>query len=189
MLEALEVIDRDLFIALNGLHSSFMDELMFHISGKWQWIPFYFFLLYLIYRKYGIQSWKILLGTAVLILLADQLSVKLFKNVFERYRPCHNLEIKEVVHIVNNKCGGKYGFVSSHAANTFSLGSYLGLLLSTKNKRRALYLLLLWATIVSYSRLYLGVHYPSDLIGGALLGVAIGILIYFISLKWLKISN
>ena len=186
MLDLFESWDREIFLLLNGYHSDWLDFVMWHISGKLEWIPLYLVLLYLIIKKFGKLSWIVLLGAGLLITLADQVSVQLFKEVFERYRPCHNLEINELVHIVNNKCGGKFGFVSSHAANSFAIATFIGLLLSHQAKKNILVVLLLWATLVSYSRIYLGVHYPSDVIGGALLGMILAQLFYKICIAFIK---
>ncbi len=182
MLETIEKLDQELFLLLNGMHNLYMDTVMWHISGKLEWIPLYLLLLFLVIKKYKKQSWKIIAGIAVLITLADQASVRLFKEVVKRYRPCKNLDLESVVHLVNNKCGGTFGFVSSHAANSFAMAVFIGLLLSTKNKS-VLWLLVLWASIVSYSRIYLGVHYPLDVIGGAILGTLVAMLLYFIFIK------
>lgn len=110
------------------------------------------------------------------MLVSDQVSVQLFKNVFERLRPCHNPDINTMIHITG-KCGAKFGFVSSHAANSFALAVFVGLLL----KRHYPFIvtgMLFWAAVVSYSRIYVGVHYPGDILGGALLGSVIALLIY-----------
>ncbi|MEQ8908566.1 MAG: phosphatase PAP2 family protein [Vicingaceae bacterium] len=174
MIDLLEQWDRTLFLKLNSWHSPVGDQIMSFISGKVEWAPLYLILLVLLIVKYKRQSWWLLLAVGVAIALSDQISVKVFKEGFERFRPCHNLDLKEIVHLVNNKCGGKYGFVSSHASNSFSLATLLGLLLQRKTSKWALILLWFWAAVVSYSRIYLGVHYPSDVMGGALLGVLIG---------------
>lgn len=112
-----------------------------------------------------------LIAIAIVVALTDQLSVHLFKNVFERLRPCHNPDLNGLVHLVNSKCGGKFGFVSSHAANTFGVAMFIHYIFRVRWFTLSI---LLWATIVSYSRIYLGVHYPGDVVFGALLGVLIG---------------
>ena len=112
----------------------------------------------------------------MVIVFSDQLSVHAFKQVFLRYRPCHNLLIQSQVHL-NDGCGGMYGFVSSHAANTFALAMFLGLLFKDKIKYFGL-AIFFWAAFVSYSRIYNGVHYPADIACGAILGMGIGILVF-----------
>lgn len=164
-------IDKSLFLFLNGINSPFWDTVMWHVSGKLPWIPMYLVIIFFIFRKYRWQTLWILISIAVVVTLADQLSVHLFKNVFERLRPCHNPELKEFVHLVNGKCGGKFGFVSSHAANTFGVAVFL---LNLFRIKWFSVFIVFWATFVSYSRIYLGVHYPGDVFVGAILGVAIG---------------
>ena len=182
MVEILEQWDRELFLFLNGFHSESLDFIMWHVSGKLQWIPLYLFLLIILVKKYGKPVWVVLFAAALVVTLADQFSVKLFKEVFERWRPCHNVDLKEIVHLVNNKCGGRFGFISSHAANSFATAGLLGLFLN----RKAFALLLIWASVVAYSRVYLGVHYPSDIFGGAILGLVIAFLVHRIASPILK---
>jgi len=148
---------------------------MWWISDRFIWLPLYLLITgYLIYR----YKWKvilILLLTALLITMSDQGSVHLFKEVFKRLRPCHNPEISHLVHIVRGHCGGQYGFVSSHAANSFAVASYSLLLIRNRYYTISI---IFWALLVSYSRIYLGVHYPGDILGGAILGVVLGYIIY-----------
>lgn len=118
------------------------------------------------------KTWMVLLFVAVLITLSDQISVHAFKNVFERLRPCHTPDLIFVVHTVE-KCGGQFGFVSSHAANSFALAFFISGLLR-KSYRWVPYLMYGWATLTIYSRVYLGVHFPGDVLGGAILGMFIG---------------
>jgi undecaprenyl-diphosphatase len=111
------------------------------------------------------------------ITLADQISVKCFKFVFERLRPSHNPEIKNQVNILNGYRGGQFGFVSSHAANTFALAAFTTRLF---RNRYFAWFIFIWAAVVSYSRIYLGVHYPLDILGGAILGMILGYLVFYL---------
>ncbi|MEO6884050.1 MAG: phosphatase PAP2 family protein [Bacteroidia bacterium] len=111
------------------------------------------------------------------VTLSDQLVVRLFKNVFKRYRPSHNLNIQNIVHIVNGHAGGQYGFISNHASNAFVIVVFISILFRQKNKFLS-YLMFAWALLIMYSRVYLGVHYPMDVICGALFGSFIGFLIW-----------
>jgi undecaprenyl-diphosphatase len=151
------------------------DNIMWFISGKVEWIPLYLVLVgYLIY-KYRQKSIFIIIAIALAVAIADQLAVKAFKEVCQRLRPSNNPELYNLVHIVNNYRGGSFGFVSNHAANTFALACFLSLFFKNNIFRISIFI---WATVVSYSRIYLGVHYPADVICGALLGILCGWLIY-----------
>ncbi len=188
MLETLNQWDTQLFLFLNGLHAPFMDRVMWLVSGKIQWLPLYLFILGLLIYRFRWRAGWILLGVAVLITMSDQASVHLFKETIQRLRPCHQADIAGLVHLVNDYCGGMYGFVSSHASNSFAIAVFTGLFIS---KRYYWTGIMVWATLVGYSRIYLGVHFPGDIIGGAILGslLAYGLYPVMTSIKALKLNH
>lgn len=186
MLNWLEQTDQSLFLALNGCHNAFFDHFFWLVSGKYIWIPLYLFIAFLIIRKYKKQSWIIILSAIMVVILTDQTSVHLFKNIFMRYRPSHNFDLQGLIHLVNGYSGGLFGFVSSHAANSFGIAIFTALFL--KNKWYWIFILL-WAALVSYSRIYLGVHYPADIIGGMVLGFLWAVIIFLLISIILKYNN
>lgn len=187
MLEQLKSIDTEVFLAINGANNSFFDFIMFWASDKWIWIPLYLFFTWLLYKHYRKKTWLFILMAVLVIFITDQSSVHLFKNIFHRLRPCHEPSLVGLIHLVNDHCGGPYGFISSHAANAFALATYLSLLLG-KKIRYFTFLTLLWALLLAYSRVYLGVHYPGDVIIGGIWGAGIGAATYTISVKFLVLS-
>jgi undecaprenyl-diphosphatase len=179
MINWLESIDRAILLFINGLNTPFLDEVMWFFSGKLSLIPFYLILLYFIKKE---NNWKnfglICLGVFVTVLISDQSSVHLFKEVFQRYRPSHNSEICYLLHYYEIKPGdfyrgGIYGFISSHAANYFAMLGFI-LPLFSRNYKVLKVIAILIGIFVSLSRVYLGVHYPSDVLIGATLGLIIG---------------
>jgi undecaprenyl-diphosphatase len=175
----LESIDRAIVLFVNGLHTPLLDEIMWFLSGRLSLLPLYLLLLVLLKFQ---NTWKntviILVGLTFSILLADQISVHLFKNGFERYRPSHNEELKHLLHFYEVKPGeyyqgGKYGFVSSHAANFFAMIAFIFPFYKEK-KNWILVGLILTGILVAISRIYLGVHYFSDVLIGAALGILVG---------------
>ena len=167
-------LDHELFLFLNGLHVGWLDPVMTFISSEMGWIPFYAILLYLVFRKSG---WRgllfVVIGVVILITCSDQLSSHVFKPVFHRLRPCHDPLIQDLVHLPNGHCGGQYGFISSHACNTFALASFIALIMNKFYKKIGL-LMFIWAALVSYSRIYMGVHFPGDVLCGAAVGMILG---------------
>ena len=166
------------------MHSDLGDFVMYWISDKFifgihkirGFMAFYLFLLYLVILTYKLRTIDVLICVVILITISDAISVHCFKEVFHRLRPCQDPSMRSLIHIVNGRCGGLYSFVSSHAANTFALVLFLIKLLGKKIK----YLtpvMIIWAAVVSYSRIYLGVHYPLDVLCGVILGVIVGITI------------
>lgn len=167
----IERLDQQLFLFLNSLNSPFFDQLMHAISGKLIWAPLYLAILVYLGVKYKRRFIIILLIIILGVTLADQISVHLFKNVFQRLRPCHEPSLEGLVHLFNGECGGQYGFVSSHATNSFNI-ALISLLLI--RKKWVTIAIIVWALIVGYSRIYLGVHYPGDVICGSMLGALVG---------------
>lgn len=183
MIEYFEEIDRQIVLTINSWHSPIMDEVMWWISARITWVPLYLFLLYLAFNKLTKKQFVYFILFAVIaVIVADLISVHLFKNVFLRYRPSHNLLLKDHLHyyqITPGKFyqGGEYGFISSHAANFFAIATAVFLVLNKEFSKLKWFLLFVGISIC-FSRIYLGVHYLSDVYVGALLGCLISFLIY-----------
>jgi undecaprenyl-diphosphatase len=175
-INSIKSLDTQLFLFLNSKHNAFFDFIMYWLSDKAIWIPLYLFFFFLAYKQVGKRIWLVALSVLLLIVLSDQISVHAFKNVFQRYRPCQNILLQSQVHL-NGPCGGMYGFISSHAANTFALASFLFLFFRNKIKYFGMFVFV-WAFFVSYSRVYNGVHYPADIALGAIVGMGIGIVVH-----------
>lgn len=171
MFDFLPEWDKHLFLLLNGIHNGFFDFIMWWLSNKIIWAPFYLVLLFLLVRKYGWESIALILSLAILIALSDQVS-GFIKDLVARPRPSHSPTIQDQVYTLNGYRGGNYGFVSSHAANSFALAFFLSYFLRSTYKFLP-FVLFGWAFAVAYSRIYLGVHYPGDVIVGAVLGVSL----------------
>jgi undecaprenyl-diphosphatase len=176
MIEYLQKLDVKLLLFLNAQNSPFFDTIMMFISGIVQWIPLYLFLIFWIFYRFRKKGWIIFGLTLLVFALTDSGSVHLFKNVFERLRPSRNPELEGLVHLVNGYRGGLYGFISSHAANTFGLAVFMCLVF---RERWLVISMLIWATVVSYSRIYLGVHYPFDVLCGAIWGSLMAFGVFF----------
>jgi undecaprenyl-diphosphatase len=179
MLETLKEIDTQWFLWINSHHTTALDWTMWTLSQHWSWavvIVLAFVLLTL--RKEPRRWWLVAVGVVLCFLLADQGSV-LIKDTVCRLRPCHALED---VRMFRTHCGGQYGFVSSHAANAFAVALFFVLRYWKRLKRQwPLLLLIVWALATSYSRAYLGKHYPGDLVCGAILGCIIALIVWWLT--------
>ena len=191
MLEYLKELDHELFIFLHGLQHPFWDKIMITVSDKYFWIPFYAALLAFLIYLFRKKSYVLLPAIALTIGAADSISSAILKPWVARLRPCHDASLAQVLHLVDG-CGGSYGFVSSHAANSFGLAVLLTLVLERRyNWLKAA--LFIWAAVVSYSRIYLGAHFPGDILAGALLGslsaLVFGWLFRKLAPRWIPLSG
>lgn len=197
MLESLQELDEQVLLALNGLRAPFWDGFMWTVSETWTWVAMYAAILYVVCRNF---SWRVaavaVVAVVAVIVFADQLGASVIRPAVGRLRPS-NLEnpVSEFVQILNGKRGGRYGFPSCHAANSFGL-AFITLLLFRRWGVGVF--LLFWATLNSYSRIYLGVHYPGDLVAGMLLGALGAVIVYGLwhwalrsrqVTRWLKCSE
>lgn len=188
MIESLEMLDRHLFLKINALHTPLMDTFMWYMSESWHTYLLVAVIGYAFYKKFSARkALEFIVGCAIVVACAD-LSTNLIKHNVKRYRPTHNLEIKTQVHTVKDYRGGEYGFFSSHAANTFGIAMFSFLCIGWI-KRRYKLLLFIYPILVGYSRIYLGVHYPSDVFFGMLNGLFFGTLIYFLMNKFFFSSH
>jgi undecaprenyl-diphosphatase len=169
-------LELNLFFAINHNHHPFLDVLMIAISSRWTWIPLYVLLLFFIWKYFKKRTFEILVYIVFLIVLCDQGSV-IIKNTVARLRPCHEPSIASFANLADG-CGGKFGFVSSHAANAMGLSLFI-ILVFSKLKNSYRWLMLVYVVLIGYSRIYLGAHYPSDILGGYLLGALIAIIVYY----------
>ena len=177
-IEGLLPIERDLFFTMNGSDSLFLDNVMWTISGRFIWIPVFLFILFIFF--YRARRNEAILVTLFLILVfvaTDQISSSFFKPFFERFRPTHHPDFRDMVDIINGYRGGRYGFISGHATNSFGLAVFLSLVF---RNRLVTISTLLWATINSYTRIYLGVHFISDILAGMIVGTLVAFLLYTI---------
>jgi undecaprenyl-diphosphatase len=188
MIEWLESIDRGIVLAVNGMHTPFLDEIMWLVSGRLTWIPLYIYLIFIALQNIGTKKTAVFLVFVILaVAFSDLISVHLFKNVFLRYRPSHNLLIMDQLHYYQEAPGefyrgGEYGFISSHAANFFAIVTCV-LLIFGGIKPKLKFALIAIGIFICVSRIYLGVHYLSDLMVGALVGSLVAFLLFHAGFK------
>ena len=185
-MEEIILEDKQAMIFLNNLGSSTFDPFWILVSEKWFWIPLYVIFLYFLYKNFNKKSlFYILLFVALGITASDQIA-NIFKFGFERLRPCHDPSLEGLLREVT--CGGKFGFYSAHSSNSFFVATYLTILLGKKIKQLP-YFLFVWAAIVAYSRVYLGMHFPGDIIIGAIMGILLALFFGTLAKKVIKKSE
>ena len=169
--------DRELLVNINSLNAPFWDNIMWWISDRFVWIPLYLSIVFFLFKIKGKDAMIAALAVGLCVLIADQVASGFCKPFFERLRPTHDPELKDILHIVNDYRSSLYGFCSSHASNTFGIATLTCLLF---RNRWYSALIFSWALLNCYSRMYLGVHFPLDIICGALVGVAAGYISYYL---------
>ena len=181
-------LDADILLWINGHYVEWLDEVMWTVSRATTWVWLYVMLIVLIIKKF--RNWKtilfILAGFAIAVGLSDFTTSGIIKPLVCRLRPTHEPALAGMVRIVNGYTGGLYGFCSSHAANTMAVGLLFSLLYKDN---RATVSLMTWVALNCYSRMYLGVHYPSDIIVGLLIGALWAVLVYWALSRWLHVDD
>ena len=176
MLERILDFEREVFFLLNGSNSEYLDRFIWLYTGKVVWLPLALFILIILVYKKNWREWlPILLAITLVVTLCDQFSSSLIKPAFERFRPTHHPGFMDQIDTVFGYRGGLYGFISSHATNAFGFAMFMSLLF-----RKAVFTwtIMFWATLTAYTRIYLGVHFISDIVPGILVGLFFGYLVY-----------
>ncbi|MFN5296016.1 MAG: phosphatase PAP2 family protein [Flavobacteriales bacterium] len=191
MMDTLIHWDELLFLWLNGLHSAQGDVIMWYVSKMWLWTPVYAWMLYSLFsQKPRVHAFIALICIAFLLFLTDFLAVKLVKETVMRLRPTHNTQLDGLVHMVRDELGnyyrgGRYGFFSNHASNFSGVATFFFLIMRPM-KRSQIAFLALWVMLIGYSRIYLGVHYPFDVLAGFIYGSIAGLSMHWVFLKFTK---
>lgn len=182
MIEYLNDIDADALLAVNGLHNVFQDAFWWMVTAKWSSALLLLVLLWILLRQNWRHALLVLVMLALAVLVADQVSSGLIKHLVERLRPTHDPSLESMVHVINGYRGGMYGFVSSHAANFFAAATLLSFIMRHRWVTLSLFT---WALLQCYSRVYLGVHYPGDIMGGIVVGLLSGWLVWRL-MRWIQ---
>ena len=182
MIEYLNGIDADALLAVNGLHDMFQDAFWWMVTAKWSSLLLVLALAWILLHQNRRHALLVLAMLVLSILVADQVSSGLIKHLVERLRPTHDPSLESRVHVINGYRGGLYGFVSSHAANSFAVATLIALVMRHRVVTLSMFT---WALLQCYSRVYLGVHYPGDILGGIIVGVLAGWLVWQL-MRWIE---
>ena len=182
MIEYLNGIDADALLAVNGLHDMFQDAFWWMVTAKWSSLLLVLALAWILLHQNRRHALLVLAMLVLTVLVADQISSGLIKHLVERLRPTHDPSLESMVHVINGYRGGMYGFVSSHAANSFAVATLLALVMRHRVVTLSMFT---WALLQCYSRVYLGVHYPGDILGGIIVGVLAGWLVWQL-MRWIQ---
>ncbi|MGI9544070.1 MAG: phosphatase PAP2 family protein [Cyclobacteriaceae bacterium] len=175
-------LDEELFSFLNSLNAPILDTLMLWATNKYFWTPLYLLLIFFISKEYKWSGIYLIVTIILVVVLANEVTSSFMKPYFQRLRPCYDSDLQETIHLIK-RCGGRFGFASSHASNHFGLATIVWLLFGTRYRITAL--LFPWAALIAYSRVYIGVHYPLDILVGALVGGIVGWIVF----KLFKLVN
>jgi len=181
MIEYLNDIDTTALLAVNGMHDVFQDAFWWMVTAKWSTLLLLVALLWIVLHQNRRHALLVLVMLALAVLVADQVSSGIIKHLVERLRPTHDPSLGSAVHVINGYRGGMYGFVSSHAANFFAASTFISLIM---RRRWVTFSLFTWSLLQCYSRIYLGVHYPGDIMGGIIVGVLAGLLMWALA-RWI----
>jgi len=187
MLNVLYQIDKDILLFLNSFHSNFADNFTWIVTGKWVWVPLYCTIFYVIIKNLKLPVACLTITAFVLVIVySDQLCATILRPLFHRMRPSNvENELSVFLHLVNGYRGGHYGFPSCHSANSFGLAFFMYYIF---RNTRVTFFIMLWAILNSYSRIYTGVHYPSDILGGLVVGFSGALIVYWLYRKVLSSS-
>ena len=181
MLEAIKDLDREIFLFLNGINHPFIDYLMYYITDTEFWFPFYLALLGFLIIKFRGDSIPMIMAILLAVGINDLITSGFMKPFFERLRPCHDPTLTGLVHLIDN-CGLPFGFASGHASNSFGIATIFWLIM--KDHQVRIGWLFIWAAVVAYSRIYVGVHFPADVIVGSGIGIFVSTLVFSIYRKY-----
>lgn len=173
MLEQLLQHDKDLFLILNNLGAETWDGFWMFMTNKFSSIPLYLLLIFLSFKQWGLKKTGLLVLFAVLMITSTNGLADFFKYGVQRLRPCYDSDVNELMRLVKDSCGGKFGYFSAHAGNTMAVAVFFSILLKGKFRHIGI-LLLIWAILVAYSRIYIGVHFPFDVFTGMAIGLFFG---------------